>query len=178
MEAPQILLAHHLKTLKLPTFLREYEKQARPRRRPPPEPKVCAPPRAGRYRRAGSRPVPGAPGGNGDARRRAPPILESRAFGAIANGEWSSGASRRRSSRPPRASTASTSRRWIERRENVIALMTALSHNSDALARERRRTRLIRLPTPSGASSRPFVAGVRSFDFPATLLARAGSSLV
>ena len=28
-EAPQILLAHHLKTLKLPTFLREYEKQAR-----------------------------------------------------------------------------------------------------------------------------------------------------
>jgi hypothetical protein len=23
-EAPQILLAHHLKTLKLPTFLREY----------------------------------------------------------------------------------------------------------------------------------------------------------
>ena len=29
-EAPQILLAHHLKALKLPTFLREYEKQARP----------------------------------------------------------------------------------------------------------------------------------------------------
>ena len=28
-EAPQILLAHHLKMLKLPTFLREYEKQAR-----------------------------------------------------------------------------------------------------------------------------------------------------
>jgi DNA replication protein DnaC len=28
-EAPKILLAHHLKTLKLPTFLREYEKQAR-----------------------------------------------------------------------------------------------------------------------------------------------------
>ena len=28
-EAPQILLAHHLKALKLPTFLREYEKQAR-----------------------------------------------------------------------------------------------------------------------------------------------------
>ena len=27
--APQILLAHHLKTLKLPTFLREYDKQAR-----------------------------------------------------------------------------------------------------------------------------------------------------
>jgi len=35
-EAPKILLAHHLKTLKLPTFLREYEKLARPRRRPPP----------------------------------------------------------------------------------------------------------------------------------------------
>jgi DNA replication protein DnaC len=28
-DAPQILLIHHLKTLKLPTFLREYEKQAR-----------------------------------------------------------------------------------------------------------------------------------------------------
>ena len=28
-EAPKILLAHHLKTLKLPTFLREYEKLAR-----------------------------------------------------------------------------------------------------------------------------------------------------
>ena len=28
-EAPQILLVHHLKTLKLPTFLREYEKLAR-----------------------------------------------------------------------------------------------------------------------------------------------------
>ena len=28
-EAPQILLDHHLKTLKLPTFLREYEKQDR-----------------------------------------------------------------------------------------------------------------------------------------------------
>ena len=28
-EAPKILLVHHLKTLKLPTFLREYEKLAR-----------------------------------------------------------------------------------------------------------------------------------------------------
>ena len=28
-EAPKILLAHHLKTLKLPTFLREYDKLAR-----------------------------------------------------------------------------------------------------------------------------------------------------
>ena len=28
-EAPRILLTHHLKTLKLPTFLREYEKVAR-----------------------------------------------------------------------------------------------------------------------------------------------------
>ena len=28
-DAPQILLAHHLKTLKLPTFLREYGKLAR-----------------------------------------------------------------------------------------------------------------------------------------------------
>ena len=28
-ETPQILLAHHLKKLKLPTFLREHEKMAR-----------------------------------------------------------------------------------------------------------------------------------------------------
>jgi len=28
-DAPEILLTHHLKTLKLPTFLREYEKLAR-----------------------------------------------------------------------------------------------------------------------------------------------------
>jgi DNA replication protein DnaC len=28
-DAPQILLAHHLKALKLPTFLREYDKVAR-----------------------------------------------------------------------------------------------------------------------------------------------------
>ena len=28
-DAPQVLLAHHLKTLKLPTFLREYDKVAR-----------------------------------------------------------------------------------------------------------------------------------------------------
>ena len=28
-EAPKILLAHHLKTLKLPTFLREHDKLAR-----------------------------------------------------------------------------------------------------------------------------------------------------
>ena len=28
-EAPRILLEHHLKRLKLPTFLREYEKVAR-----------------------------------------------------------------------------------------------------------------------------------------------------
>ena len=28
-DTPQLLLAHHLKTLKLPTFLREYDKQAR-----------------------------------------------------------------------------------------------------------------------------------------------------
>ena len=26
-EVPQVLLAHHLKALKLPTFLREYDKQ-------------------------------------------------------------------------------------------------------------------------------------------------------
>jgi hypothetical protein len=28
-ELPQVLLAHHLKALKLPTFLREYDKLAR-----------------------------------------------------------------------------------------------------------------------------------------------------
>jgi len=28
-ETPQLLLAHHLKALKLPTFLREYDKLAR-----------------------------------------------------------------------------------------------------------------------------------------------------
>ena len=27
-DTPQVLLAHHLKTLKLPTFLREYDKLA------------------------------------------------------------------------------------------------------------------------------------------------------
>ena len=27
--APELLLAHHLKTLRLPTFLREHDKQAR-----------------------------------------------------------------------------------------------------------------------------------------------------
>ena len=36
-DAPQILLAHHLKTLKLPTFLREYDKLARLWRRTPPD---------------------------------------------------------------------------------------------------------------------------------------------
>ena len=29
-DTPQVLLAHHLKALKLPTFLREYDKLARP----------------------------------------------------------------------------------------------------------------------------------------------------
>ncbi len=28
-DTPQVLLAHHLKALKLPTILREYDKQAR-----------------------------------------------------------------------------------------------------------------------------------------------------
>ena len=28
-DTPQVLLVHHLKTLKLPTFLREYDKLAR-----------------------------------------------------------------------------------------------------------------------------------------------------
>ena len=33
-EAPRILLEHHLKRLKLPTFLREYEKNWRASARP------------------------------------------------------------------------------------------------------------------------------------------------
>lgn len=28
-DTPQLLLSHHLKTLRLPTFLREYDKQAK-----------------------------------------------------------------------------------------------------------------------------------------------------
>ena len=36
-DTPQLLLVHHLKTLKLPTFLREYDKLARPR-----APTMCA----------------------------------------------------------------------------------------------------------------------------------------
>ncbi len=34
-DTPQVLLAHHLKTLKLPTFLREYDKIALSRTRFP-----------------------------------------------------------------------------------------------------------------------------------------------
>ncbi len=30
-DTPQVLLEHHLKQLRLPTFLREYDKVARPR---------------------------------------------------------------------------------------------------------------------------------------------------
>ena len=33
-DTPQLLLVHHLKTLKLPTFLREYDKLAPRGRRP------------------------------------------------------------------------------------------------------------------------------------------------
>ena len=32
-DTPQVLLAHHLKALKLPTFLREYDKPGPPMRR-------------------------------------------------------------------------------------------------------------------------------------------------
>ena len=39
-DTPQVLLAHHLKTLKLPTFLREYDKLARPTA-PPRAPTMC-----------------------------------------------------------------------------------------------------------------------------------------
>ncbi len=40
-DTPQVLLAHHLKTLKLPTFLREYDKVARASA-PPRAPITCA----------------------------------------------------------------------------------------------------------------------------------------
>ena len=56
-EAPRILLEHHLKRLKLPTFLREYEKLAR----------QCA------AEGPGSCPVPRPTGGAGADRPRAPP---------------------------------------------------------------------------------------------------------
>ena len=38
-DTPQVLLAHHLKTLKLPTFLREYDKL--PANAPPRAPTMC-----------------------------------------------------------------------------------------------------------------------------------------
>ena len=38
-DTPQVLLAHHLKTLKLPTFLREYDKLAP--NAPPRAPTMC-----------------------------------------------------------------------------------------------------------------------------------------
>jgi hypothetical protein len=83
-DTPQILLAHHLKALKLPTFLREYDKVARlcaaegvdhprylmrlaememPGGHRPPIVDFCAPLRAGAngaWSSAGSRP-PGSP---------------------------------------------------------------------------------------------------------------------
>ena len=70
-DAPKILLADHLKTLKLPTFLREYDKLARPAADAA-RTQVCAHPRAGRRRRPGSRPVPGPPGRAGANRPGAP----------------------------------------------------------------------------------------------------------
>ena len=39
-DTPQVLLAHHLKTLKLPTFLREYDKLG-PANAPPRAPTMC-----------------------------------------------------------------------------------------------------------------------------------------
>ena len=78
-EAPKILLAHHLKTLKLPTFLREYEKLARPAAEAA-RLVVCALSRAGRRRGAGSCPVSGAPGRTRADRRRSPQAYDLRAF--------------------------------------------------------------------------------------------------
>ncbi len=46
-DAPKLLLDHHLKTLKLPTFLREYAKLARPAAYAA-RIVICARPRAGR----------------------------------------------------------------------------------------------------------------------------------
>ena len=39
-DTPQVLLAYHLKTLKLPTFLREYDKHL-PANAPPRAPIMC-----------------------------------------------------------------------------------------------------------------------------------------
>ena len=77
-DTPQVLLAHHLKALKLPTFLREYDKVAR----------QCA-----------------AEGTD------YPPYLLRLAEQELIDRERRMAASRRRSSRPSRASIASTSRR-------------------------------------------------------------------
>ena len=107
-DTPQLLLAHHLKALKLPTFLREYEKLAR----------QCA--------------AEGL-----DHIRFLLRLAELELINRERRTGWSVG-SRKRGSRRSRASTASTSRRfpslnktlvlelvrseYVTRRENVIAV--------------------------------------------------------
>ena len=88
-DTPQVLLAHHLKALKLPTFLREYDKVAR----------QCA--------------------AEGVDHVALPAALWPNWSSSTASGAWSSAGSGRPGSRPSRASTASTSppfprstRRW------------------------------------------------------------------
>src|SRR5687767_6220980 len=63
-ELPHLLLDHHLKTLKLPTFLREYDKVARPgagggRGHPRRRVRAAAVAVAGRERRTAERPARG-----------------------------------------------------------------------------------------------------------------------
>jgi hypothetical protein len=79
-DTPQFLLAHHLKALKLPTFLREYEKLAR----------QCAAEGLDHIR-----------------------FLLRLAELELIDRERRSVGSRKRDSRPSRASTASTSRRFL-----------------------------------------------------------------
>jgi hypothetical protein len=146
-QAPEILLEHHLKRLKLPTFRREYQKIARPRRRPLPERKVCARPRAGRRRGTEPRPVPDAPGGIGTDRSRAtdgraPQFKLVRASGS--NGPGDHLKAQNAAKFPTTKSLDSFDFKaipklnkmqvlelarcdWIERRENVIALGLGLA---------------------------------------------------
>jgi hypothetical protein len=94
-EAPKILLAHHLKTLKLPTFLREYEKLAR----------QCAAEGLDHVQFLARLVELELPGG---VRRQT--MICGRPPAGV-NGGWWGAASRPQSSRPSKASTASTSRR-------------------------------------------------------------------
>ena len=105
-EAPRILLEHHLKRLKLPTFLREYEKLAR----------QCA------AEGLDQCPVPRPTGGTGADRPRAPPRRAAYQAGRVPCRQNSSRASTSRRSRrstrcwcwiSPAASTSRAARNVI-----------------------------------------------------------------